>query len=180
VHRSLLDFGREAGLAGALVAADAALRLGLTDRAQLATAHRRLRGRAGWPGGARLIELADGRSESPLESVSRIALASSAPELQVVIRDLGGSFVGRVDFFWPELGVVGEADGRSKYRDDELWQEKLREERLTDLGLVVLRWGWTEALRPAILQERLSRAFDKARMLRYAGYEPRYVARLAA
>jgi hypothetical protein len=74
-----------------------------------------------------------------------------------------------VDFYWPELGVVGEADGRGKYTDDALWKEKLRHEALMDRGLVVERWGWSVARRPAVLVARLEQAFWRATLLCDAG-----------
>ena len=92
-----------------------------------------------------------------------------APELQAILRTTAGSFVGRVDFYWRGLGVVGEADGREKYSDAELWREKQREDRLTDLGLVVTRWDWATAQNPQALQHLLLRAFGKAELLRSAG-----------
>jgi hypothetical protein len=92
-----------------------------------------------------------------------------APRLQAELRGVDGRFLARVDFYWPDLGVVGEADGRQKYTDDALWQEKLRQEALSDRGLVIERWGWSVARRSAVLRERLERAFRRAALLRDAG-----------
>lgn len=56
----------------------------------------------------------------------------------------------RVDLLWPDLGIVGEADGQVKYGSDAregsqtLWLEKLRQEELEHLGLLVLRWTRSE------------------------------------
>ena len=94
---------------------------------------------------------------------------SMPPRTQVELSTGDGRFIARVDFYWPGLGVVGEADGREKYTGNELWNEKLRQERLTDRGLVVERWGWPIARQPAVLQARLQRAFRRAAMLRSAG-----------
>ncbi len=171
VVRSCLDLTREMGLDAGLVAADAAVHRRLCTVADLDAGYSALRGRAGLPSGRRLLELVNGSSESPLESISRLAMASAlpAPRLQARLHALDGRFLARVDFYWPELGVVGEADGRGKYTDDELWNEKARQERLTDRGLVVERWGWSVARRPAVLQARLQQAFRRAVMLRSAG-----------
>ena len=66
-------------------------------------------------------------------------------------------FVGRVDFAWPALGVVGEFDGRIKYGRDlapeqdpteVLWHEKLREDLLRELGWLVVRWVWADLHAP--------------------------------
>ena len=103
----------------------------------------------------RAIALLDPLSESPGESLSRVRMAElgiPTPHLQRELRDAYG-FVARVDFMWPERGVVGEFDGRSKYgmdgdtraAADRLWQEKLREDRIRALGLTVVRWTWDDA-----------------------------------
>jgi very-short-patch-repair endonuclease len=169
--RSCIDLTREAGLEAGVVATDAALHRGLCTTADLERVYAGCRGRAGLPSGRRLFELADGRSESALESISRLALHAlqPIPRSQVTVRTPLGQFLARVDFYWHDLGVVGEADGQLKYTDQQLWQEKLRQDRLTEHGLVVVRWGWVEARRPASLQARIQRAFRQAALLRAAG-----------
>jgi hypothetical protein len=69
-----------------------------------------------------------------------------APEPQVTILDHAGHFCGRVDFYWDEFGVVGEADGMGKYEDapDSLTEEKKRQGWVEDTGLIVVRWGWAD------------------------------------
>lgn len=47
----------------------------------------------------------------------------------------------------------------------------MRQERLTDSGLIVERWDWSVARQPAVLQARLQRAFRRAALLRSAGIE---------
>lgn len=96
---------------------------------------------------ARLISWTSDSAESPLESISRVRLMKRglpAPILQHSFFDHHG-FVGRVDMWWPDWNVVGEADGMAKYDDLEvLRQEKIREDRLRALGLHVVRWTWHE------------------------------------
>lgn len=63
----------------------------------------------------RVVRFADGRSESPLESISRVAfheLGLPAPEPQVEVW-LGDELLARVDFFWRHRKTVGEADGKA-------------------------------------------------------------------
>jgi hypothetical protein len=135
---------------------------------------------AGWPGirGARAAAAYfDGRRESPLESVSfgvfvehRLPL----PECQVRIVDDWGDLLGIVDFYWPEYGVIGEADGRVKYggpdgqgaRPTTLLDEKYRQELLEDRHVVV-RWGWSDATtaRGGPLVARVEKAFVRASRL---------------
>jgi hypothetical protein len=170
VARSCLDLARECGLDAGLVAADAAVHRRQCAVADLEAGYSALRGRAGLPSGRRLLELVNGRSESPLESISRLAMAPlPAPRLQAELCGLDGRFLARVDFYWEALGVVGEADGRQKYTDDALWKEKLRQDALSDRGLVVERWGWSVACSPAMLRARLEQAFRRAALLRDAG-----------
>jgi hypothetical protein len=171
VARSCVDLTREAGLDAGVVAADAALHQALCTTADLESVYATCKGRAGLPSGRQLLDLVDGRSESPLESISRLAMRSlrPPPRPQVTLYSPAGNFLARVDFYWDGLGVVGEADGQQKYSDGELWSEKLRQDRLTDHGLVVCRWGWSVARQPGVLRYRLEQAFGRAAALRAAG-----------
>ncbi|WP_207454256.1 hypothetical protein [Desertivibrio insolitus] len=107
---------------------------------------------------ARLVlELADGRSGSAGESLSRAGMAvlrMPLPDLQTRFFDEAG-VIGEVDFHWPVNRLIGEFDGRGKYLRDEqragrtagevVYDEKLREDRLRRLGEAVTRWGWETA-----------------------------------
>ncbi len=134
---------------------------------------------AGWPGSTRaadVVEFADPRAESPLESRSRARLHKLGlppPELQAEICDEAGVFVARVDFLWAELGVVGEADGRAKYAKgaaDVLWQEKQREDAIRRLGWEVVRWTFWEVENDiTAVVERFWRAADLASKWRRYG-----------
>lgn len=101
-------------------------------------------------------ELADGRAESPGESLSRVRmfeLRLLRPELQVEVRDVDG-LAGRCDFGWEEQRLLGEFDGRVKYgrlccdsaeeAAETLWREKRREDRLRRTGALVARWVWAD------------------------------------
>ncbi|OSM43511.1 hypothetical protein BCY76_007710 [Nesterenkonia sp. PF2B19] len=108
-------------------------------------------------------EVSDPAAESPGESLSRARMVEAGlllPELQKVF-DLPDGSRARVDFWWPELGLVGEFDGKMKYtRARELsgvdvaqavFEEKVREDQLRALGLGVVRWCWPEASHPTSL-----------------------------
>ena len=167
VERTVIDIAREHGTLDALVVADAALHLRLTSADQLRAELRVCRG---WPGvraAREAIEFADGRSESPLESASRFKLDGRVPtpELQASIYDLDGRFLGRADFLWDELGVVGEADGADKF-DRRLVtpaQEHRRQGLFEDAGLVVGRWAPADLRDIDALVGRLENRFDLAR-----------------
>ena len=75
-------------------------------------------------------------------------------------------FVGRVDFWWEEPGVVGEFDGRSKYgldgsvpaAADRLWDEKLRQDFVTGFKTGVSRLTWND-----FFGQQRARALDRCR-----------------
>lgn len=171
--RTVADLGRTQPFRFAVMAGDAALRAGLprdlldlcVDRA------------VGWPGVAgarRVVTFLDARSESPGESLSRVALQLASvppPVLQYEVWD-GPDLVGRSDFCWPEHGTLGEFDGRSKYgrllkpgqrAEDVVYREKRREDALRDLGWQVVRWVWADLDRPQVIGDRVLRAFGRSR-----------------
>ena len=174
-ERTVCDRARTSSFRSGVVTADAALRTGVERGellAVLARCHR-------WPGKRRAVEVvtfADGRSESVLESVSRVSFRDTgvpAPALQVEIVDELGWLIGRVDFYWDEHGVVGEADGAVKYASSAdagvaaLVAEKRRQERLEDTGRVVVRWGYEDILRrPEVTASRIHAAFARAARMR--------------
>lgn len=86
-------------------------------------------------------------AQTPLESISRIRLMNLGipePLLQQAFNDRRG-LIGYADMYWPEFGVVGEADGQAKYENRaDLFAEKIREDRIRSLGLSVVRWTWEE------------------------------------
>jgi hypothetical protein len=174
VARTCLDLAREFGLASGLVAAEDAVRRGLTTRSELEAVYGTMRGRGGSPAARDVVQFVDGRHESPLETISALALRSlpEQPRPQVSLFAPGGEFLARCDFLWERLGVVGEADGRAKYASDQLWREKRREDRLRAHGLVVVRWGFEEAIQRRLLLATVQRGFQQAEMLRAAGISP--------
>jgi len=165
-EQTLVDHARDARLESGISVCDDALHLELTTRDLLLTELERVpRGRRGRRMAELAIHLADGRAESPLESLSRtrmFQLSLPMPELQHWFYD-GEGLIGRTDFYWPQLGLVGESDGDLKYavpeddsgRDavDALLQEKQREQRLRRHPDVddVARWDWADALPPGRL-----------------------------
>ncbi len=174
--RTVFDLARTSAFRAGVVSADSALHRSMTSVRELV-------GIADdcprWPGRRRalaVIEFAEPLCESPLESVSRVLFRDSdlpMPRPQVVLGDADGA-IGRVDFFWEEYGVIGEADGRVKYAsilddDPTLWAEKLRQERLENAGFIVVRWTWSELFNnPDAVVARIRRAFARSAALRTA------------
>jgi hypothetical protein len=161
--RTLTDLGQSLSLAEAVVLMDAALRRRLVTRDDVLDVALELEAKRALA----VLNAADPRSESPLESLSRVLLALEgieAPELQQVLRDRLGRFLGRVDFLWPRYRVVGEADGLLKYETPQaLRQEKRRQESIEQAGYRVVRWTWAEITKaPGAVAERLRWAFAMA------------------
>jgi hypothetical protein len=164
--RTVIDLARWVSFRSGVVVADSAMQLGVT-RDEL---ERVARDCARWPGirkAKEVIRFADPRAATPLESISRVAFHEfglPAPELQVTLvwDDFGNPrFI--VDFYWPEFGVIGEADGLLKYDEDpeglSLRAEKLRQEELEARGYIVVRWTWEDIWRrPDWVAMRLRRA----------------------
>lgn len=175
--RTVLDLACQLTLGQAVAVGDAALRAGL-NRTELNDLVEAARGRHGI-GRARLAcRLLDPRSESPEESRSRVVFYLAdlpTPELQWLVHDDNGLLVARTDFGWPELGTVGEFDGKVKYGrllkpgqdvGEVVFKEKQREDAVRDTGLQVVRWISAEVDRPADLLARLQRAFARGRSAR--------------
>lgn len=149
--RTVFDLARRESFRSGVVVADAALRAGL-DRDELRAvldAHR------GWPGTRRarqVVDFADGRSESPLESQFRVTCSEEGlpvfePQVQVWLH---GELIARVDGLWREHLVVFEGDGAVKFRDDPddaVPALLVRQERLREAGLPVVRGFWRDQRR---------------------------------
>lgn len=173
---TVIQIAREAPLAAALVAADAALRHPpyakrppLLTLADLHSTDERLRPYRGQVPVAAVLQRATPLADSPLESISRLVieeLGFAAPQLQHRIWLPGlGEYVW-VDFYWPELGIAMEADGHGKYLDagsatgaaERVVHEKRREDELRGQVHHFGRWGWDEAWKVYPLERKLERA----------------------
>lgn len=154
--RTVVDIAKSASLRHAAVVGDAALRAGMT-REQL---RQTLDEVGAWAdlGRARIaIPFLDGRSESALESLSRVIMHEyelPPPEPQKLVQGASGKWY-RVDFYWEQFRLIGEADGKIKYQgvlDDgpspeaAAWQEKLREDDLRDADHPFVRWNYGQML----------------------------------
>jgi hypothetical protein len=99
---------------------------------------------------------------------SRIGIPMPEPQFEIVDRD--GRSVARTDFGWESRRTVGEFDGKIKYGrpigpgkkpEDAVFREKIREDRIRDLGWEVVRWTWADLDEPRLLATRLQRAFSR-------------------
>lgn len=153
VARTIVDLARTRSFASALASADFALASGLCTMDDLLGELEAAGTGRGSRSARYAVERADGLSQSVGESLSRARmheLRLPVPVLQREFFDDDG-FVGRVDFWWEALRLVGEFDGRTKYRaengerlppEEVVWREKRREDRLRAQVAAVARWTW--------------------------------------
>lgn len=145
--RTVLDCIRTLPLAEALAVADSALRTGCVDQDELIDAAKRLRG----PHRRRVLQvaqLADGRSESVLESALRALLVERGIEgfvPQVLVQD--SEFSARLDLGNPELLLGLEADGFAFHGTRRaLVKDCRRQVNLTIRGWRILRFSWEDIM----------------------------------
>lgn len=174
--RTAVDLMRESDRTSAMIIGDQALRLGcakpeLVEVAEFCS---------GWRGGKQALELArlaDGRAESAAESLGRLVvhdagLRGYVPQFEII--DANGQ-KRRLDVAFPGRWTALEPDGKVKYDDpygapeDVLWQEKLREDAIRDVGWEIVRANWRQLTRErAQVLARLNAAFVRAER-RHAG-----------
>lgn len=171
--RTVVDLARTLPYEQAVAVADGGLARG-AELAMLAECLEQARRWHGAPQARRVVAFADGRSESVGESYSRIAMQQldlPTPVLQHEVFDQNGYLIGRCDFAWLERRTVGEFDGKVKYGrfrrpgetfEQAVYREKLREDAIRDQGWQLVRWTWDDLRQPALVADRLTRAFARA------------------
>lgn len=166
---TVVDLCRVLPPAPALAVADAALSTAQGGTLDLDGLRTRAAGQVSRRGMARLAWIwsrADGRAESPGESISRAVIAwcgFEEPVLQAEFAYEGAD--DRVDFLFPSCRAIGESDGWAKYElhdarraEQRLRDEKRREDRLRRAGHPFARWDLADAFRVAPLAAALHRA----------------------
>jgi hypothetical protein len=148
--RTVVDLARASSFCASVVVADSALRAGQVSKAELDLCITHC---PGWPGiqsARRVAAFADARSESVLESISRVAFHDHglpAPDLQAWVGD-EDHIIGRADFLWRAYRTVGEADGAVKYADPARAMAQLdRDARLRAAGFEVVHFTWQQITR---------------------------------
>ena len=173
VARTVVDLARSSQFRSGVVVADSALYRGKTTKAELDAV---LEACPRWPGIERarqVVEFSDARSESPFESISRIAFRDGGlppPDLQVWV-GADDRIVGRVDFLWRQYATVAEADGAIKYADPDRARMQLRRDAaLREAGFEVVHFSWRElTATPGQVIESIRAAFRRSIALRSAG-----------
>jgi hypothetical protein len=142
VVRTAFDMARLLPFRSAVVGLDRLMHLGLLEPGEL---ERLVDVRRGWVGvgeARKVADVIDAGSESPQESLLRLSWLDCGlprPSCNVVVRDVTGRFVARVDLIDPQAGVVGEYDGSWHAGAARRSDDARRQEELEGLGLTVLR-----------------------------------------
>lgn len=187
VARTVFDVGRLGVWQRAIAAADSALRLRLCSRADLDDVVGRNERIPGASRARRIIDFADGSSESVGESICRLRMAQlglPAPTLQSVITGLEGPLTYRVDFEFVALRTVAEFDGKVKYGrllapgqspGDAAFAEKVREDRIRDTGRQFVRIVWADLGDFQSLLPRFAAAFRRSGCANWKPGPPRFL-----
>ena len=151
----------------AVVATDAAVHRGLVGAPELQDAVLACRGRAGAAAFGAVVAAADGRAESPIESLSRLLLRPAVPSLepQVELFDEHGFVVARVDLGDRSLRLAVECDGKAAHSGGLMVaRDRARDRRTERLGWWTERVSWYDVRRLPDLTVR--RVVERARLLR--------------
>lgn len=139
--RTCFDLAGRLPVVEGVVALDLALHVNLVQEDSLRGYITNHRGTQGVVGARRAIDLADPRSESPMETRLRLLLIQSGlprPEAQVSIHDARGAFLGRLDLYYPQGNLGIEYDGEN--HRDRLASDDQRQNRLLGAGIRLLRY----------------------------------------
>lgn len=172
-ERTITDVALTSTRDASVAVADAALNSGLLSPESLAISLEKSAGRHGIARARHAMSLIDAKSESVAETLSRLTFLDfdlPVPETQAEIVNDHGVRVARVDFLWPEYGVIGECDGFGKYFDgvgptetrEKLAKEKDRDSELMALGYRVVHWRWRDIMEPVQLAARIRRVLFPA------------------
>ncbi|MDO5030347.1 MAG: hypothetical protein Q4E11_07150 [Corynebacterium sp.] len=161
IPKTVIDICRSEHSENGLIVADAALRQWCTtaELEETLRAYPRARGNRRV---RKILAIAGERSESVGESLTKgcivnAGIASLDDENSSLLQQVdfydSDGFIGRVDFYLPELNLIIEFDGATKYSCDAacvtekvLVAERHREKRLQNLGLEVVRLQWSDVL----------------------------------
>jgi very-short-patch-repair endonuclease len=152
------------GMRAGVLAADAALHSKVTTYAELDAWMQRLARTPGMTRARAAVRRSHASAESAGESQLRLTLEDLGLRAvpQFTIREPGGGFVARVDFYLPELGVVVEFDGSTKYDGAgggaALVAEKRREDSIRSLGYAVVRLTSDDLREPSRIRRDVYRA----------------------
>jgi len=162
--RTAVDCARLLRPEQAVVVVDSALRMGAASD-ELARILGEHAGRRGVRSARRVLQVADGRVESPGESLVRWFIVEAGMPRPVAAVPVD-TWSGRrwVDLGWPELKIGLEFDGALKYDGtfgdgvQALVAEKTRHDALVEAGWILIRVTWDDLLHPERLAARVRAA----------------------
>lgn len=160
LERTMVDCAMMLNYRQGLVLMDQALRLG-ADMAVMKAMADSLPGRRGIRNLRMALINADPKSESAGETLTRELISRlnlPMPEPQVEVNSRAGRY--RLDFAWKEKKVAVEFDGKVKYFDykptaEVLFQERQRENALTEDGWKFVRVKWKDLFREQEFKARI-------------------------
>lgn len=144
VETALIQAVPEVGRNRAISLLDSALNRGYLDPARLPVIRDGIRGRRGAAAVHDWWHLIDPRSESPLESLARLDSHDHGlppDELQLVVADRDGVFLGRGDLAWRgrRRWVVAEMDGIEEHsKPTALLGDRRRQNAMQNRGSVIM------------------------------------------
>ncbi|BBY63285.1 hypothetical protein [Mycolicibacterium helvum] len=141
--RTAFDLGRRLVFTSAVQRIDAlmqATEVKVGDINDVIASHRGVRGLRQLQ---KVLELVDGGSESPYETLTRIQLVRNGfprPDTQIRVCDEDGCVIARLDMGWPEWRVGVDFDGAHHWTDpNQRSKDVERYARLPELGWVDIR-----------------------------------------
>ncbi len=156
--RAIWEVACRSSLEGGVVTADSALHRSPELKESLDALHDCF---ALFPGSVKartVLRLADGRSDSPGESVSRVQFhryGIPMPEPQFHVIGPRGELIGIADFYWEDFRHLGEFDGKIKYQkllrpgesaSDCVFREKRREDAMRAGSRGMTRFTWSDVM----------------------------------
>ncbi|WP_444949486.1 type IV toxin-antitoxin system AbiEi family antitoxin domain-containing protein [Micromonospora ureilytica] len=164
--RTLADVSLRVDRFSAVSVLDSALNRGLVTTDDLLSVPRLIRGRRGAVAARDYFGEADGRSQSPLETRTRLRCVDGKvpPDaLQLEVRDEDGYLLGIGDLGWRGPRIIAEADGRGPHNAPEAaYADRRRQNRLVNAGWTVLRFTWQDTLRPDCIPWTVRQAITTA------------------
>lgn len=139
--RTVRDLGGVADFVEGLAAVDAWLHASLVSLSELALWVNTHPGEKGVRRLRRIVQFADSRPESPMESRLRAQLIKAClpvPDIQAELHDADGRFIARGDLYYPDRRLVIEYDGESHRH--RLVSDLRRQNALVNAGYTVLRF----------------------------------------
>jgi hypothetical protein len=156
IERTLVDLARTAAFRDSVAAIDFALNTDQCKLPSLLLLAESMARQAGTTKALRAIRFASPLAKLPAESFARVLMHELGFPPPILQHEFSHPIGGRrfADFWWPELRLIGEVDGKGKYFDRALsgglspqevfWAEKRRENELRDHDTRLTRWTWED------------------------------------